>query len=152
MFRKFAIAALSMFLMQKNDHYIKEEPLRNVFVETGIVCWYGPGLHGKKTASGIIFDMNQLVAAHRKLQFGTFVKVTNKKNNKQVVVEIVDRGPVSKKRVMDLSKKAAIELDFVLQGIATADIEIVGYGLINNRAMLKHFRNIQIIKLGKILI
>jgi rare lipoprotein A len=69
-----------------------------------------------------------------------------------VVVEIIDRGPVSKNRIMDLSKKAAQELDFIEEGIATVDIEIAGYGRIDNRAMLKHFRNIQIIKLGKILI
>ncbi|WP_395044049.1 septal ring lytic transglycosylase RlpA family protein [Flavobacterium sp.] len=68
--------------------------------------YYADRFHGKKTASGKIFDMNKLTAAHKKLPFGTKVKVTNEANGKVVFVEITDRGPFVKGREIDLSKKA----------------------------------------------
>jgi rare lipoprotein A len=68
--------------------------------------YYADRFHGKRTASGKIFDMNRLTAAHKKLPFGTKVKVTNESNGKTVVVEITDRGPFVKGREIDLSKKA----------------------------------------------
>lgn len=68
--------------------------------------YYADRFHGKKTASGKIFDMNKLTAAHKKLPFGTKVKVTNEANGKSVIVEITDRGPFVKGRDIDLSKKA----------------------------------------------
>ncbi len=68
--------------------------------------YYADRFHGKKTASGKIFDMNKLTAAHKKLPFGTKVKVTNEANGKIVFVEITDRGPFVKGREIDLSKKA----------------------------------------------
>lgn len=71
-----------------------------------IASWYGPGFHGKKTASGERYDMNALTAAHKTLPFGTKVKITNVKNGKSVVVTINDRGPYVKNRKFDLSKAA----------------------------------------------
>ena len=68
--------------------------------------YYAERFHGKRTASGKMYDMNKLSAAHKKLPFGTKVKVTNEKNGKSVVVEITDRGPFVKGREIDLSKKA----------------------------------------------
>ena len=68
--------------------------------------WYGPGFHGKLTASGARYNMNALTAAHKTLPFGSKVEVTNLKNNKSVIVNINDRGPFIKGRVIDLSKKA----------------------------------------------
>lgn len=68
--------------------------------------YYADRFHGKRTASGKIFDMNRLTAAHKKLPFGTRVKVTNEVNGKFVVVEITDRGPFVKGREIDLSRKA----------------------------------------------
>lgn len=68
--------------------------------------YYADRFHGKRTASGKLFDMNKLTAAHKKLPFGTRVKVTNESNGKSVVVEITDRGPFVKGREIDLSKKA----------------------------------------------
>ena len=68
--------------------------------------YYGDRFNGRRTASGKIFNMNKLTAAHKKLPFGTIVKVTNQKNGKSVIVEITDRGPFVKGREIDLSKKA----------------------------------------------
>ena len=72
----------------------------------GLASWYGPGFHGKRTASGAIFNQNALTAAHKSLPFGSKVKVTNLSNKKSVVVTINDRGPFKAGRVIDLSKKA----------------------------------------------
>ena len=68
--------------------------------------YYGDRFNGRRTASGIVFNMNKLTAAHKKLPFGTIVRVTNEKNGKSVIVQITDRGPFVKGREIDLSKKA----------------------------------------------
>ncbi len=95
------------------------------FYQSGEASWYGPGFNGKKTASGEKFDMNKMTAAHRKLPFGTKVRVTNLKNNKSVIVRINDRGPYKKSRIIDLSKKAAEKIGLVKGGVAPVKIEIV---------------------------
>ncbi len=76
-------------------------------VEEGIASWYGPKFHGRRTASGEVFDMHRLTAAHPWLPFGTIVKVTNLENGLSVVVRINDRGPFVKGRIIDLSYAAA---------------------------------------------
>ena len=76
-------------------------------IQNGRASWYGPGFHGRKTASGETFNTNDLTAAHRTLPFGTRVKVVNKRTGKSVVVRINDRGPYAHGRVIDLSKAAA---------------------------------------------
>lgn len=72
----------------------------------GLASWYGPGFHGKRTASGAIYNMNAMTAAHKSLPFGSKVKVTNLENQKSVVLKITDRGPFKAGRVIDVSKKA----------------------------------------------
>lgn len=72
----------------------------------GTASWYGHPYHGRKTASGEVYNMNTLTAAHRTYKFGTKVQVTNVSNNKTVVVKINDRGPFIKGRDLDLSKLA----------------------------------------------
>jgi len=72
--------------------------------------YYAQKFHGKKTASGARFDNTKYTAAHKKLPFGTKVRVTNEANGKSVIVEITDRGPFSKVREIDLTKKAFMEL------------------------------------------
>ena len=89
----------------------------------GTASWYGPGFHGKRTASGERFDQNALTAAHRKLPLGSVVKVTNLDNGRSIVVAINDRGPYKKGRVIDLSKGAARKLGIVDDGIAKVRIE-----------------------------
>ncbi len=75
--------------------------------QRGIASWYGPGFHGRRTASGERYDMHELTAAHKSLPFGTRVLVHNPRNGRQVVVRINDRGPYAHGRVIDLSKAAA---------------------------------------------
>ncbi len=77
------------------------------YVEEGVASWYGPKFHGRRTASGEVFDMHRLTAAHPWLPFGTIVKVTNLENGLSVVVRINDRGPFVKGRIIDLSYAAA---------------------------------------------
>ena len=84
----------------------------------GKASWYGPGFHGKRTASGERFDMNDLTAAHRTLPFGTLVRVRNVQNGLEVVVRINDRGPWFRNRIIDLSKAAAAALDLLPVGEA----------------------------------
>lgn len=75
--------------------------------QTGIASWYGPGFHGRTTASGERFNQNAMTAAHPTLKFGTIVTVTNHKTGRSVKVRINDRGPFIKGRIIDLSKAAA---------------------------------------------
>lgn len=94
----------------------------------GKASWYGPGLNGNKTASGEIFDMYGMTAAHKKLPFGSIVVVTNEENNKSVIVRINDRGPFVKGRVIDLSYGAAYLLDMVRAGVVKTHVEIIRIG------------------------
>lgn len=72
----------------------------------GLASWYGPGFHGKRTASGAIYNMYAMTAAHKTLPFGSEVEVTNVENKKSVVLKITDRGPFTPGRIIDVSKKA----------------------------------------------
>jgi rare lipoprotein A len=87
------------------------------FQETGLASWYGRPYHGRQTASGEIYNMNQLTAAHRTLPFGTRVTVTNLENGKSVDLTINDRGPFIKGRVIDVSRQGARILGFERRGI-----------------------------------
>jgi rare lipoprotein A len=93
--------------------------------QTGIASYYADKFHGRKTSSGEIYDKMDFTAAHRELPFGTRVKVTNLSNNLSVVVRINDRGPQSTKRLIDLSRAAAEEIDMIRAGIIEVEIEIV---------------------------
>lgn len=84
------------------------EPVREY--QRGGASWYGPGFHGRRTASGERFDVNALTAAHRTLPFGTVVRVHSLVNGREVEVRITDRGPFIRSRVIDLSRAAAREL------------------------------------------
>jgi rare lipoprotein A len=94
-----------------------------IYRETGTAAWYGKEFHGKKTASGEVFDRAGLSAAHRTLPLGAMVRVTNLENNKSIKVKINDRGPFIKSRILDLSYGAAQELGFAAQGITQVKIE-----------------------------
>lgn len=90
--------------------------------ERGIASWYGPRFHGRRTACGERYDMNELTAAHPSLPFGTRVGVRNTRTGREVIVRINDRGPFKKNRIIDLSYAAARELGVV--GPGTASVEI----------------------------
>lgn len=94
----------------------------------GIASWYGPDFHGKETANGEIYDMNELTAAHRSLPFNTRVRVTNQINNRSVDVRINDRGPYIKDRVIDLSRAAAERIDMIGIGTVPVTVEVIGEG------------------------
>jgi rare lipoprotein A len=97
--------------------------VRPVYRETGVASWYGRDFQGRKTASGDVFDMYQLSAAHRTLPLGTVIRVTNLDNSKSITVRVNDRGPFVANRILELSYAAARELGFVRQGTAHVSIE-----------------------------
>ena len=95
--------------------------------ETGVASWYGVPFHGRKTANGEIYDMHGMTAAHPTLPLPSVARVTNLENGRSITVRVNDRGPFAKKRIIDLSRRAAWELGFKDQG--TAEVEVVYLGL-----------------------
>jgi rare lipoprotein A len=92
--------------------------------QIGTASWYGEWFQGKKTASGEPYDMHDFTAAHPSLPLGTFVRVTNLKNGKAVVVRINDRGPVVDGRIIDVSYNAARALGFNEHGLQKVRVDI----------------------------
>ncbi len=86
--------------------------------ECGGASWYGDKFAGKRTASGVRFNPNAMMAAHRTLPFGSRVRVTDRRSGRSVTVKIVDRGPHVRGRVIDVSKAAARKLGFLARGTA----------------------------------
>ncbi len=93
--------------------------------QRGVASWYGRDFHGRRTANGEIYNMNKLTAAHKRLPFNTLVKVENLDNGKSVIVRINDRGPFVKRRIIDLSKKAAKQISMIGRGTANVILKIV---------------------------
>ena len=93
--------------------------------QVGAASWYGRGFQGRPTASGEPYDMYQYTAASTSLPLGTWVKVTNLRNGKWLIVKVNDRGPYVGNRIMDVSYSAAKMLDFKAQGLAKVKLEIV---------------------------
>jgi rare lipoprotein A len=89
--------------------------------------YYADIFHGRQTASGELFDMHGLTAAHRELAFGTRVRVTNLKNGRRIIVRINDRGPYFGERAIDLSFGAARKLRMVEAGVVPVDIKVLRY-------------------------
>ena len=109
----------------EDEMKIKEAVEEAADISSGVVSWYGGKFHGRKTASGERYDKNELTAAHKTLPFGTKVKVTNTRNGKSVVVEINDRGPFVKSRVLDLREAAFKEIGHTNTGVMHVEYEIV---------------------------
>jgi len=97
-------------------------------VQTGLASFYADRFHRRRTASGIPYDRNELVAAHRSFPFGTLLRVTNLANDRVVLVRVIDRGPFVRGRIIDLSRRAAEELGFIAAGVARVKIEVLEYG------------------------
>jgi rare lipoprotein A len=91
----------------------------------GVASWYGQYFEGKPTASGEPYDMHDLTAAHPTLPLGTFVKVTNLRNGRSVVVRVNDRGPVVDGRIIDLSYNAARAIQMKGRGIQRVRLDLV---------------------------
>jgi len=96
------------------------------FSETGQLSWYGEKFHGRKTSNGEIYDMYKVSAAHKILPMGTYVRVTNLENGKEITVRINDRGPFVKGRILDLSYAAAQQLGMVKAGVVRGKIVALG--------------------------
>lgn len=100
----------------------------------GIASWYGPDFHAKKTSNGEIYNMYAMTAAHKTLPMNTVVRVDNLDNGRSTIVRINDRGPFVAGRIIDLSNKAAHEIDMVRKGTARVKVTVLGYnGLIDDK-------------------
>ncbi|MGR8979769.1 MAG: septal ring lytic transglycosylase RlpA family protein [Gammaproteobacteria bacterium] len=93
------------------------------YIKQGVASWYGKRFHGRKTATGEIFDMYALTAAHKTLPIPSYAQVTNLENNKSIIVRINDRGPYVGNRLLDLSYAAAKKLDIHKEGLAKVEIK-----------------------------
>jgi rare lipoprotein A len=100
-------------------------PAATTAAETGLASWYGDPYNGRRAADGEIYDMEQFVAAHRTLPFGTWVEVTDLDNGKQVNVRVIDRGPFVDGRIIDLSLAAARKIDMLGPGTARVRLRII---------------------------
>ncbi|MEZ5666789.1 MAG: septal ring lytic transglycosylase RlpA family protein [Alphaproteobacteria bacterium] len=94
-------------------------------VEQGVASWYGRGAHGRRTASGEIFDRYGMTAAHNGFPFDSIVRVTNLGNGRQVTLRITDRGVLSEGRIIDVSERAAEMLGFKPAGLAQVRVELL---------------------------
>ena len=100
-------------------------PIKTRKFQVGKASWYGRLFQHKQTASGEPYDMYQFTAAHRTLPLGSWVKVTDLKNDRSVIVRINDRGPVPKNRIIDLSYSAAKMLDMSKNGVHPVRVDVI---------------------------
>ena len=119
------LASIALLTGCGKAHVNASAPSLKKFSQTGVASWYGPGYEGKRTASGEVFHMSELTAAHRNLPFDTRVRVTNLSNKKQVDVRINDRGPFVQGRIIDLSREAAQRIDLIGPGTAKVKIQAI---------------------------
>ena len=107
-------------------------PQRPLTIREGLASYYGADFQGKRTASGVKFDMNAMVAAHPSYPLGTVVRVTNLKNRRSVQLQILDRGPAAGPRadgvIIDVSRRAAKELGFIKDGRTRVRLEVLRWG------------------------
>jgi rare lipoprotein A len=109
--------------------YVPEENTN--YEAEGIASWYGDVFHGRLTANGEVFDMNSVSAAHPTLPIPSYVRVTNLKNNRSLIVRVNDRGPYHENRVIDVSVRAAKLLGFHQYGVTRVRVEYVGRASLN---------------------
>lgn len=122
-------SASKRFTSEKDYNDFEEQKIDTddlEFIEQGIASYYADEYHGKKTASGEIYNMNDFTAAHPSLEFGIKLLIRNLKNNKTVVVRVNDRMPNFKGRVIDLSFAAAKKLDMISDGTVEVKIYKIG--------------------------
>ena len=124
------VSACAARSMLPTSDTVKTPPVLEV--RHGLASYYGPGFHGRRTASGLTFDQTDLVAAHPTYPFGTVVRVTNLANRRQIQVLVVDRGPTRAPRaegvVIDLSSGAARKLGFLRKGRTRVRLEVLRWG------------------------
>ena len=127
--RKLGLIALLLSVMALAAFSARPVPAPYPRSQTGLASYYGPGFHGEETASGEIFDQNEMVAAHRTLPLGSVVRVTNLENGRRVVLRVIDRGPYGKNyrkgTIIDVSKGAARRLRFIRDGLVKVKVEVL---------------------------
>ncbi len=106
----------------------RAEPYEVGSRERGVASWYGKDYHGRPTASGEIYDMYGLSAAHRTMPLRSVIRVTNRTNGRQVTLKVNDRGPFIRGRTLDVSYGAAKALGFAEAGLAPVEFEVISRG------------------------
>jgi rare lipoprotein A len=119
---------ISSLLANHCDNSGSDKQADDCFIDSGTASWYGEYFHGKLTASGEKYDLETLTAAHKTLPFNTVVRVVNVENEKSVVVRINNRGPFTGDRIIDLSLKAARQIDMLEDGLAEVELYLVEEG------------------------
>src|ERR1700726_1873840 len=109
--------------IQRNPE--SRKPLKTKPYQVGTASWYGQIFDGKPTASGEPYDMYDMTAAHLKLPMGSYVRVTNLRNGRAIVVRVNDRGPIVPGRIIDLSYGAAQALQFKQRGLQRVRLDLV---------------------------
>jgi rare lipoprotein A len=99
------------------------------YLERGVASWYGPTFHGGNTSSGEPYDMYAMTAAHKTLPLPSYVRVTNLRNGRSVVVRVNDRGPFVANRLIDLSYTAAVKLDMIREGTTLVEVRALTPGV-----------------------
>jgi rare lipoprotein A len=123
--RGMVVLALSSVSFSINAANKQTASPNNLYAEKGIAAFYGRNMDGHKTACGTTYVATELTTAHRTLPCGTKVRITNTTNGKSVEATVNDRGPTSRKRIVDVSRAVAEQLDFVKQGTTTVEVEVV---------------------------
>lgn len=100
-------------------------PVEPGWTESGVASWYGPGFHGRPTASGEIYDMEAMTAAHPSLPLGTRIRVTVASTGRNAVLRVNDRGPFTGGRILDVSRAAARNLGFLEAGTARVQVRVL---------------------------
>ena len=113
------------FLLCFNHSIFSQDSISKTVVQKGIASFYAKKFEGRKTSSGEIFKHDGLTAAHKHLKFGTYVKVKNLKNDSIVIVKVNDRLPKSSKRSIDLTLRAAKQLNFIKLGLTKVEITVL---------------------------
>lgn len=114
-----------LFLCGALNNLFCQDTLASVNVTIGTASFYAQKFNGRKTSSGERFSNDSLTAAHKKLKFGTYVLVRNLKNDSTVIVKINDRLPQQSKRTIDLTVKAAKQLNFIKSGLTKVEITVL---------------------------
>lgn len=121
---------ISLFSFQGNaqSNILVQDSL--LVIQEGTASYYGRKFHKKKTASGEIFNMKEFTAAHKHLPFGTFLKVENLENGFEVIVKVNDRLPQNSRRIIDLSRSAADQIDMVHEGLVPVKLHVLSFASI----------------------
>ena len=123
-------------------HGVHYTPQSNPYYDkVGTASWYGRQFHGRPTASGQPYDMNAMTAAHTSLPLGSRVQVTNLANGRSVILTINDRGPFSRNRIIDVSRRAADRLGFRREGTAEVRVQVISDAQPDNATRLAQARN-----------